>query len=126
MAAGNHYDGRAKPFCRHETAMNAPHTARSQPALLVEIFADGACSGNPGPGGWGTILRSGGHEKALSGYDPATTNNRMELTAAIAGLAALKRPCRRGAEPAVSHASSTLTDAVRFIKRGMPASRAAT
>ena len=58
----------------------------------VEIFTDGACSGNPGPGGWGAILRSGGHEKELSGGEPATTNNRMELTAAIEGLRALKKP----------------------------------
>ena len=56
----------------------------------VEIFTDGACSGNPGPGGWGAILRSGGHEKELSGGEHATTNNRMELTAAIEGLRALK------------------------------------
>jgi len=61
---------------------------------LVEIFSDGACSGNPGPGGWGTLLRWDGHVKELSGYAPETTNNRMELTAAIEGLAALKRPCR--------------------------------
>jgi ribonuclease HI len=61
---------------------------------IVEIFSDGACSGNPGPGGWGTILRWDGHEKELSGFEPETTNNRMELIAAIAGLAALKRPCR--------------------------------
>lgn len=60
----------------------------------VEIYCDGACSGNPGVGGWGCILRSGDHEKELSGADGDTTNNRMELTAAIAGLAALKRPCR--------------------------------
>lgn len=60
----------------------------------VEIFTDGACSGNPGPGGWGAILRYRGTEKELSGSDPATTNNRMELMAAIAGLEALKRPCR--------------------------------
>ncbi|GAM08163.1 ribonuclease H [Geobacter sp. OR-1] len=60
----------------------------------VEIFCDGACSGNPGPGGWGTILRFNGTEKELSGGEPATTNNRMELTAAIAGLSALKRPCK--------------------------------
>lgn len=60
----------------------------------VEIFCDGACSGNPGPGGWGTILRSGGSEKELSGSESPTTNNRMELTAAIEGLSALKRPCR--------------------------------
>jgi ribonuclease HI len=60
----------------------------------VEIFTDGACSGNPGPGGWGVILRYRGVEKELSGFEPATTNNRMELMAAIAGLEALKRPCR--------------------------------
>src|SRR2546421_7510472 len=60
----------------------------------VEIFTDGACSGNPGPGGWGAILRSRGIEKELSGGEPATTNNRMEMMAAIAGLEALKRPCR--------------------------------
>jgi len=59
----------------------------------VEIYSDGACSGNPGPGGWGTILRYDGREKELSGFDPATTNNRMEMMAAIAGLEALKRPC---------------------------------
>jgi ribonuclease HI len=60
----------------------------------VEIFTDGACRGNPGPGGWGTILRYGAVEKELSGGEPQTTNNRMELMAAIAGLEALKRPCR--------------------------------
>jgi ribonuclease HI len=59
----------------------------------VEIFTDGACSGNPGPGGWGAVLRYGDHERELSGGEPATTNNRMELMAAIAGLEALKRPC---------------------------------
>jgi ribonuclease HI len=62
----------------------------------VEIWTDGACSDNPGPGGWGAILRTGGHEKELSGGEAATTNNRMELTAAIAALEALKRPCRVG------------------------------
>jgi ribonuclease HI len=60
----------------------------------VEIFTDGACRGNPGPGGWGAILRYGEVEKELSGGEPQTTNNRMELMAAIAGLDALKRPCR--------------------------------
>jgi len=59
----------------------------------VEIFTDGACSGNPGPGGWGAILRFGEHEKELSGANPDTTNNRMELTAVIEALAALKEPC---------------------------------
>jgi ribonuclease HI len=60
----------------------------------VSIWTDGACSGNPGPGGWGAILRYGGHEKALCGGEAPTTNNRMELTAAIAALEALSRPCR--------------------------------
>lgn len=59
----------------------------------VEIFTDGACSGNPGPGGYGVILRYKGVSKELSGGDPATTNNRMELTAVINGLSALKEPC---------------------------------
>jgi ribonuclease HI len=60
----------------------------------VEIFTDGACSGNPGPGGWGAILRFGDVERELAGGEPVTTNNRMELMAAIAALEALKRPCR--------------------------------
>jgi len=64
------------------------------PPAEVEIFTDGACSGNPGPGGWAALLRWNGHEKALSGGEPATTNNRMELMAAIAALEALKRPVR--------------------------------
>lgn len=59
----------------------------------VSIWTDGACSGNPGPGGWGAILQFGDREKELSGGEPATTNNRMELTAAIAALEALTRPC---------------------------------
>ena len=60
--------------------------------LPVEIFTDGACSGNPGPGGWGAILRSGEHEKEIFGGDRLTTNNRMELMAAIKALEALKKP----------------------------------
>lgn len=60
---------------------------------IVSIFTDGACSGNPGPGGWGAILRWASHEKELSGGEPHTTNNRMELLAAISALEALKRPC---------------------------------
>lgn len=58
----------------------------------VKIYTDGACSGNPGPGGWGAILLAGGQEKELSGGEALTTNNRMELTAAIRALEALKRP----------------------------------
>ncbi len=61
---------------------------------FVEIFTDGACSGNPGPGGWGAILRCDGKEKELSGGEKDTTNNRMELTAVIKALSALKFPCQ--------------------------------
>ena len=60
----------------------------------VEIYTDGACRGNPGPGGWGALLRSEGREREISGAEAATTNNRMELTAAIEALRALKKPCR--------------------------------
>ena len=59
----------------------------------VSIWTDGACSGNPGPGGWGAVLRYGAHEMELKGGEALTTNNRMELTAAIAALESLKRPC---------------------------------
>jgi ribonuclease HI len=58
------------------------------------MFTDGACKGNPGPGGWGVILRAGAREKEMSGGEPLSTNNRMELMAAIEGLNSLKRPCR--------------------------------
>jgi ribonuclease HI len=61
---------------------------------IVDIYTDGACSGNPGPGGWGTVLLCGDQEKRLQGGEAQTTNNRMELTAAIKGLEALKRPCK--------------------------------
>ena len=60
----------------------------------VEIYTDGACSGNPGPGGWGAILRYNGHTKEISGGEPHTTNNRMELIAVIEALKLLKEPCR--------------------------------
>ena len=61
---------------------------------MVEIYSDGACRGNPGPGGWGALLRANGAEKELYGGEAATTNNRMELMAAIRALEALKRPSR--------------------------------
>ncbi|HKP24167.1 MAG TPA: ribonuclease HI [Dongiaceae bacterium] len=60
---------------------------------IIEIFTDGACSGNPGPGGWGAVLRYGDVEKEMNGGEPATTNNRMELMAAIMAIEAVKRPC---------------------------------
>lgn len=62
--------------------------------IETEIFTDGACRGNPGPGGWGVLLRHKGHEKTLYGAEASTTNNRMELMAAIMGLESLTRPCR--------------------------------
>lgn len=74
----------------------------------VELYTDGACLGNPGPGGWGALLRSGAREKELSGGEAHTTNNRMELMAAIAGLEALKRPC-----------SVVLTTDSQYVKRGV-------
>ena len=61
---------------------------------IIEIYTDGACSGNPGPGGWGAVLRWNGHEKELSGGHPDTTNNRMEMTAVVKALEALKKPSK--------------------------------
>ena len=74
----------------------------------VDIYTDGACRGNPGKGGWGAVLVYGGREKELSGGDPMTTNNRMELTAAIEALSALKEPC----EVTLTSDSKYLTDAI--------------
>jgi ribonuclease HI len=74
----------------------------------VAIYTDGACSGNPGPGGWGAVLVSGTNEKELSGGEPNTTNNRMELTAVISALQALKRPC----EVTLTTDSKYIVDAV--------------
>jgi len=67
-------------------------TTRTKPAGIVDIYTDGACSGNPGPGGWGAVLRYGEHEKEIFGGEPLTTNNRMELMAAIQALESLTRP----------------------------------
>lgn len=74
----------------------------------VEMFTDGACSGNPGPGGWGVVLRTKNTEKELSGAEKDTTNNRMEMMAVIAGLEALKRPCR-----------VTITTDSQYVMKGM-------
>ncbi|KGI77593.1 ribonuclease HI [Oleiagrimonas soli] len=78
------------------------------PQTQVEIFTDGACLGNPGPGGWAALLRSRDNEKLLDGGEPDTTNNRMELMAAIVGLEALKRPCH-----------VTLTTDSRYVMQGI-------
>jgi ribonuclease HI len=75
---------------------------------IVEIFCDGACSGNPGPGGYGAILRYGGNEKEISGAAPDTTNNRMEMTAVIEALKQLTRPCR-----------ITITTDSQYVVKGM-------
>lgn len=75
---------------------------------MVEIFTDGACRGNPGPGGWGVLLRYNRKEKKLYGGEPNTTNNRMELLAAIKGLEALKRPC-----------AVRLTTDSQYVKNGL-------
>lgn len=74
----------------------------------VKLYTDGACRGNPGPGGWGAILKCGEHEKELSGGEKLTTNNRMELMAVIAGLEALKKPC----DVTVTTDSKYIVDAV--------------
>ncbi len=71
-----------------------PRSAERADAPEVELFTDGACSGNPGPGGWGFLLRKGDFEREGFGGEPHTTNNRMEILAVIRGLEALKRPCR--------------------------------
>lgn len=75
----------------------------------VEIYTDGACSGNPGPGGWGAILRLGPYEREMSGGESLTTNNRMELLAAVAALEALKEPC----EVLLTSDSQYLTRAIK-------------
>ena len=77
-----------------ESLLRSDRSGSGSRLTVVELFTDGACKGNPGPGGWGAILRTGAREKELSGGDPQTTNNRMELMATIEGLQALKRPCR--------------------------------
>ena len=75
------------------SSLNLPSSSISPPAQPVVIYTDGACKGNPGPGGWGVVLSSGGLEKELFGGELGTTNNRMEMMAVIEGLGALKRPC---------------------------------
>jgi ribonuclease HI len=86
-------------------------------ADLVELFTDGACRGNPGPGGWGVVLRFGGREKTLHGGTRDTTNNRMELTAVIEGLRALKRPCRVRVTTDSQYVRNGITEWIHAWKR---------
>lgn len=85
----------------------------------VEIFTDGACRGNPGPGGWGVLLRHGEHEKQMHGGEPETTNNRMELMAAIVALESLKRPCKVDLTTDSQYVRQGITDWIKnWKKRG--------
>jgi ribonuclease HI len=85
----------------------------------VVAFTDGACRGNPGPGGWGVVLRAGDSEKLLHGGEPDTTNNRMELTAAIEALAALKEPCRVNLYTDSTYVRSGITEWLpNWVRRG--------
>jgi len=84
---------------------------------VVSIYTDGACSGNPGPGGWGAILRWANHEKELKGGELHTTNNRMELTAAITALEALKRPCSIDLHTDSQYLRHGITDWIHSWKR---------
>lgn len=86
-------------------------------ASEVAIYTDGACSGNPGPGGWGALLISGAHRKEIKGGEAETTNNRMELMAAIEALAALKRPCRVELHTDSSYLRHGITDWIETWKR---------
>src|SRR5262249_24391619 len=84
--------GRVSPEAAFSPRRLGARRLRSR-VTVVDIFTDGACSGNPGPGGWGAILRWGETEREISGWENPTTNNRMEMMAAIRALEALKRPC---------------------------------
>jgi ribonuclease HI len=81
------------------------------------MYSDGACQGNPGPGGWGVLLRFRGNEKELSGGEPATTNNRMELTAVIRGFEALTRPCRVVVTTDSQYVRNGITDWIQRWRR---------
>jgi ribonuclease HI len=84
---------------------------------VVDIFTDGACSGNPGPGGWGAVLRYDGHEKEIHGGERLTTNNRMELMAAIMGLESLKRPVKARVHTDSQYLRNGITEWIRGWKR---------
>ena len=87
------------------------------PDCEVQLFTDGACRGNPGPGGWGVVLRYGEREKELFGGERDTTNNRMELTAVIQGLAALKRPCTVAVTTDSQYVKNGITQWIQNWKR---------
>ena len=84
---------------------------------IIDIFTDGACSGNPGPGGWGALLRTGSHERELFGGEPQTTNNRMELTAVIEALKALKRPVKARVHTDSQYVQKGITEWIHAWKR---------
>ncbi|MGH6932969.1 MAG: ribonuclease HI [Dongiaceae bacterium] len=88
-----------------------------KPDNVVEIFTDGACSGNPGPGGWGALLRYGAVETELFGGEPATTNNRMELMAAIRALESMKRPVRARLHTDSQYVKNGITEWIHAWKR---------
>jgi len=89
IRANGWYRSYVNAFIQH-----ALHPTSIQRVKEVIIYTDGACSGNPGPGGWAALLQHNGHEKTIAGGEPLTTNNRMELTAVIEALRALKEPCK--------------------------------
>jgi ribonuclease HI len=98
--------------------MKKPAATPEKPtAKVVDIFTDGACSGNPGPGGWGVILRYDGEEKELHGGEPATTNNRMELMAAIVALESLKRPVKARLHTDSQYVMKGITEWIHDWKR---------
>ena len=89
----------------------------TKPEDIVELFSDGACLGNPGPGGWAALLRFRGEEKEISGGEPLTTNNRMELMAVIAGLNALSRSCRVAVTTDSQYVQKGITEWIHGWKR---------
>ncbi len=93
------------------------HTPEKPTVKIVDIFTDGACSGNPGPGGWGVILRYDGQEKELHGGEAATTNNRMELMAAIRALESLKRPVKARLHTDSQYVMKGITEWIHDWKR---------
>jgi ribonuclease HI len=111
---------RSRPVASgHGPALRRPPEA--DPALTeVELWTDGACSGNPGPGGWAALLRTGRYERVLSGGEAMTTNNRMELTGVVRGLNALTRPCRVRIHTDSSYVKNAFTDGwlVRWQRNG--------